>query len=78
MYVRLGLGGGPTTVNRISVTDLHRIMTPSFISLDIFSFVITYLFAVLFFHNNDGLIGHQLAAMMPFVPMSHHKRHDLS
>ena len=28
MAVWFGLGGGPTTVNRISVTALHHIMTP--------------------------------------------------
>ena len=37
MAVQLGLGGGPTTVNIISVTALHRIMTPSFVSLDMFA-----------------------------------------
>ena len=36
MSVRFGLGGGPTTVNSISVTDLYRIMTPSFVSLGMF------------------------------------------
>ena len=34
MTFRFGLGGGRTTVNKITVNALHRIMTPSFVSLD--------------------------------------------
>ena len=49
MSVRFGLGGGSTTVNRISVTALHHIMTPLFVSLDTF--------AVLIVHNNDDFLG---------------------
>ena len=37
MAVRLGLGVGHTTVNRISVTDLHRTMTSLFVFLDMFA-----------------------------------------
>ena len=37
MAVRFGLGIGPTTVNIISVTDLHLIMTHSFVSVGMFS-----------------------------------------
>ena len=38
MSVLFGLGGGTTTVNIISMTALHCIMTPLFVSLDIFLF----------------------------------------
>ena len=36
-HVRYGLAGGPTAVNRMAVTDLNRIMTPSFVSLEMFA-----------------------------------------
>ena len=36
MTVRFGLGGVPTTVNRMAVTALHHIMTCLFVSLDMF------------------------------------------
>ena len=32
MSVKFGLGGGPTTLNIISMTALHHITTPSFVS----------------------------------------------
>ena len=34
--VKFGLGENPTTLNRISVTALHHIMNPLFVSLDMF------------------------------------------
>ena len=37
-----------TTVNKLAVIDLQRIMTPSLVSLDMFALVIPYLLAVLF------------------------------
>ena len=45
MSVWFGLGGGPTTVNIISVTALHRIVTPPLVFLDVFDVWIV--------HNND-------------------------
>ena len=49
MFVGFGFGGGPTTVNTISMTALHRIMNPSFVSLNMFS--------VWLFHNNYDFLG---------------------
>ena len=49
MTVRFSLGGVPTTVNRMDVTALHRIMTHSFVSLDMFSIWII--------RNNDDCLG---------------------
>ena len=70
MSIWFGLGGGPTTVNIISVTALYHIMTPLFISIGMFS--------VWLVHNNDEWLGYQLAAMITFMPMSIYKRHDPS
>ena len=70
MSVRFGLVGGPTTVNIFSVTALNCIMTHSFVSLDMFD--------VLLFHKNDNQLGYHLSYMIPFLPMSIYKRHDLS
>ena len=36
----------PTTVNDLAVTALQCIMTPSFVTLDMFALVVPYLFAV--------------------------------
>ena len=36
----------PTIVNKLAVIVLQHIMTPSFISLDMFDIVVPYLFAV--------------------------------
>ena len=68
----------PTTVNKLAVTALQRILTPSFITFDIFALVVPYLFTVCFVHNNDDCLGQQLDAMMPAVPVRFYKRHDLS
>ena len=38
----------PTTVNKLAVIFLEHITTPSFVSLDMFALVVTYLFSVLF------------------------------
>ena len=53
----LGSTKRPTPVKQLAVNVLKRISTPSFITFDMFSLVITYLFAVFFVHNNDdGLV----------------------
>ena len=44
-------------VNKLAVIFLQRIITPSFVSLDMFALVIPYLSAVLFVHNNDDFLG---------------------
>ena len=67
----------PTTVNTLVVTALQRILTPSFITVDIFALVVPYLFA-LFLHNNDDCLGQQLASMLPLMSIRLFKRHDLS
>ena len=68
----------PTTVKILAVTALQRILTPSFITFDIFALVVPYLFTVCFVHNNDDCLGQHLAEMMPAVPVRLYKRHDLS
>ena len=37
---------GPTNVKKYSVTVLKRILTPPFVTVDRFSFVVSYVFAV--------------------------------
>ena len=59
-----------TIVNNFIVILLKYIMAPSFISLDMFVFLLV--------HNNDECLGYQLADMMPFMPMILYKRNDLS
>ena len=68
--VKFGLVENPTTLNRISMTALHHIMNPLFVSLDMFD--------VLPVHNNDVCIGYQIADITPFMPMRLYKRHNLS
>ena len=48
MTVLFGLGWGLTTVNRMAVTALHRIVTHSFVSL--------YIFDVWLLHRNDKFL----------------------
>ena len=43
MAILIGSTIGPTTLNKFSVTTLKHILTPSFITVDIFSIVIPYL-----------------------------------
>ena len=42
----LGSTRRPTTVNKFYLTALKRIMTPSFVTLDMFALVVPYFFAV--------------------------------
>ena len=73
----LGSTRRPTTVKKLVVTALQRILTPSFITVDIFTLVAPYLFA-LFSHNNYDCLGHQLDAMMPFMLVNIYKMYDMS
>ena len=59
-----------TIVNKFVVIFLKRIMTPSFVSLEMFH--------VLLVHKNYDWLGYHIAAMVPFIPMRLYKRHDLS
>ena len=59
-----------TTVDMFIVTVLQCIITHSFVSLD--------MFVVCIVRYNDDCIFYQLADMMPFMPMSLYKSHDLS
>ena len=70
MSVWLGFLGGPTTVNRNSMTPLHCIRTPLFVSLGMFS--------VWLVHKNDDFLGYKLSSMRPFITTRLYKRHDLS
>ena len=78
MAVRFGLRGGPTTINRRSVTDLHHIMNPLLLTVDMFALIVVFMFSVLMVCYKDDCLGYQISAMMPFMVMRHHKRHDLS
>ena len=66
----IGSKRGCTIVNKFLIIFLKCIMTPSFVSLD--------MFVVWLIHNNDDCLGYQLSDMMPFMPMKLYKRHDLS
>ena len=44
----------PTPIKKLAVIVLQRIMTPPFVSLDIFSLVIQYLFSILFITMMDA------------------------
>ena len=68
----------PTTVNTLAVTDLQRILTPSFVTIDMLALVVPYLFGILLVFNNDNCLGHNISAMMPLIPIRIYKRHDLS
>ena len=68
MNVRLGFGGGHTTVNRMSVIALNWVMTHSFVSLGMSDFLL--------FHNNEDCLWYQLAAMMNFMHKRLYKSYD--
>ena len=70
MYVGFYFRGGHTDVNRISMTDLHLIMTPLFVSLDMFD--------VWLVNNNDDCLWQHIDIMMPFMYMRLYKSRDLS
>ena len=44
MAVRFGLGRGTTTVNRMDVTDFHRIMNPLLLNVDMFDLTVVFMF----------------------------------
>ena len=73
---------GPTRIRtiviKLAVIVLQPIMTPSSASLDMFVLVVPYLFDVWFFHANYELLGYQIDAMMPFMPMRLYERCDMS
>ena len=62
----------------LAVTALQRILTPSLITVEMFALVVPCLFAVCFVNNNYECLGQNIAAMIPFVPISLYKNHDLS
>ena len=53
MAVQFGLIGGPTTINRRTVTALHFTMNPSLITVGMFSLIVVFMFAVLIVRYND-------------------------
>ena len=63
----LGSTRGPTTVKKLTVNDLQFILTHSFITIDGFAPVITYLLSILFFHENYYYLFHQVNAIMPVI-----------
>ena len=68
-----------TTVKKWVVTDLQQILTPSFITVDIFALVIPYFLLIFFFlHKNDDFLGHQIDTMMFFMTIILYKRNGLS
>ena len=78
MAVQFILRGGPAAVNIRTVTALYLIMNPLLLTVDIFSLVVVFIFSVWIFRCNYECLGYQLATMVPLMPMSHHKMHDLS
>ena len=46
MAVPIGSTRGPTSVNKLAVSALQRILTPLFIAIDMFDLVVPYLFSV--------------------------------
>ena len=68
----------PTTVKNLAMAALQHILTPSFITVDIFALAVPYLFAVCFIHNNDDCLYQNLAAMITVVHIRLYKRHDMS
>ena len=42
----------PTTEKILAVTDLQSILTPLFVTVDIFYLVVTYLFSIWFVYKN--------------------------
>ena len=58
--------------------SFQHILTPSFITFNIFALIDPYYFAELFVPNNDDYLGQKLYSMIPFVPIRIYKRHDLS
>ena len=68
-----------TTVKKWVVTDLQQILTPSFITVDIFALVVPYFLLFGFFlHKNNDFLGHQIDTMMSFITIVLYKRHGLS
>ena len=61
---------GCTIFNKFIIIVLKFIMTPSFVSLDMFVFRLKL--------NNDDCLGYQIAATVPFMPMRLYKRLNLS
>ena len=68
----------PTTINKLAVIYLKRIMTPSFISLDMFTLVVSFPPPPCFICNNDDFLGYQLAAITLLVSKLLYKRYDMS
>ena len=77
-YVLLGSTREPTTVNNFSMTDFQCILTPSFITVEMFDLVVPYCFAVLFFHKKYNCLYQIIDTMIPFLPIRLCKRHDTS
>ena len=57
MAVRFGFRGGPTTVNRTSVTALHHIMKPSLLTIEIFSLIVVFMFSFWIVCYNYDFLG---------------------
>ena len=69
----------PTTVNTWVMTALQWILTPLFISVDIFALVVPYFFLFdLFLHNNYDCLVHKLDPIMTYMPVRLYKCHDVS
>ena len=77
MVVLLGSTPLPTIVNKFFATDLQRILTPSFITVDMFSLVGTYVFHVVLVHKDDDLLDQKISAMIPFMPIRLYKINDM-
>ena len=76
IYV-LGLTIITTTVNKLVVTALQRILTTTFITADIFALVIPYLFAILLVLNKYYCLVKHLDAMITSISISPYNINDL-
>ena len=68
----------PTTVNKLAVTALQRILTNSFVTVDMIYLAVPYLFAVWFVLNNEDCLLQKIDAMITFVSIRMCKSHDMS
>ena len=64
----------PTNINKSAVAAFQCIMTPSFVTHDMFDIIVPYLFTVWFFMNNDDCLGQQISTMIPFMPIRLYKK----
>ena len=68
----------PNNVKKLVLTVLKCILTPLFVTVDIFALVVPYLFSVWFVLENYDRLGQKIASMVTFIPIRIYKSHDMS